>query len=99
MRITRMRALVALGAVLVLALATGGALAVGKNARTPAAAAADEGHLRLPASERRLSAVSSASACRARSRQCPGMSEDRGPARARRARKAERPGHGADEAR
>jgi lamin tail-like protein len=67
MRITRMRALVALGAVLVLALATGGALAVGKNARIAAAAAADEviyacrhpngGWVRL---------VSSASACRAR---------------------------------
>ena len=42
MRITRMRALVALAAVLALALATGGALAVGKNARIAAAAAADE---------------------------------------------------------
>ena len=42
MRITRMRALVALAAVLVLALATGGALAVGKNARIAAAAAEDE---------------------------------------------------------
>ena len=67
MRITRMRALVALAAVLALALATGGALAVGKNARIAAAAAADEviyacrhpngGWVRL---------VSSASACRAR---------------------------------
>ena len=42
MRITRMRALAALAAVLALALAAGGALAVGKNAKLSAAAAADE---------------------------------------------------------
>ena len=81
-----MRALVALGAVLVLA---GGALAVGKNARIAAAAAAGRGHLRLPASERRLGAprlVPRAPAARG-GRRCPGMSEDAG----RPGRRAARP--------